>query len=192
MMISETYSQDVFIADFTDYVGKQEPESASYKGVVVGTKENGIIPSFVLHDEHRYPFEVVNNEHNPAVFKRPDGSMLPQCECIIYSNRNDNRKGWMMFLELKYCEAKNLYSNMLSGISQLKATCNYILKEKQEFDGTMFKKYLVISTPGVEPLDPFDASYFSQDDMLTLKDDTGAVLKAKNEVLIKTPAVLEF
>ncbi len=97
-----------------------------------------------------------------------------------------------MFLELKYCEAKNLYSNMLSGISQLKATCNYILKEKQEFDGTMFKKYLVISTPGVEPLDPFDASYFSQDDMLTLKDDTGAVLKAKNEVLIKTPAVLEF
>ena len=56
----------------------------------------------------------------------------------------------------------------------------------------MFKKYLVISTPGVEPLDPFDASYFSQDDMLTLKDDTGAVLKAKNEVLIKTPAVLEF
>ncbi len=47
MMISETYSQDVFIADFTDYVGKQEPEPVSYKGVVVGTKENGIIPSFV-------------------------------------------------------------------------------------------------------------------------------------------------
>lgn len=138
-MISETYSEDVFIADYTNYVIKSGSESELlYKGVV-GTKETGI-----------------------------------------------------MFLELKYCEPKNLYSNMLSGIGQLRATCNYILKERQEYDGSQFKKYLVISTPGVEPLDPFDASYFNQDDMLTLKEDTGAILKAANEVSIQTPAVLKF
>lgn len=192
MMISEAYSEDVFIADFTDYTGKTDSGRVPFKGVVVGTKENGIIPSFVLHDEHKFPFKVVNNEHNPAVFKRSDGSMVSQCECIIYSDRNDNRRGWMFFLELKYCEAKNLYSNMLKGIGQLKATCNFIFKEKQEYDSALFKKYLVISTPGVEPLDPFDASYFSQDDILTLKEDTGAILRATNEVFIQTPAVLKF
>lgn len=192
MMISETYSEDVFIADFTDYIGKLETKLVPYKGVVIGTRENGIIPSFVLHDEHKYPFKVVNNEHNPAMFKRSDGSMTSQCECIIYSERNDKRRGWMIFLELKYCEAKNLFPNMLNGIGQLKATCNFIFKEKREYDSALFKKYLVISTPGVEPLDPFDASYFNQDDMLTLKEDTGAVLKAANEVFIQTPAVLRF
>ena len=82
---------------------------------------------------------------------------------------------------------------MLEGIGQLKTTCNYILKEKQKLDASHFnKKYLVVSTPGVEPLDPFDASYFNQDDMLTLKEDTGAILKATNEVFIQTPAVLKF
>ena len=191
MMISKTYCEDVFIADFTDYVTKNGAK-LQYKGVVVGTRDTGIIPSFVIHNQHRCTFEVVNNEHNSAAFKRSDGSMVPQCECIIYSNRNDNRKGWMFFLELKYCEPKNLYPNMLKGIGQLKATCNYILKERKEYDGGQFKKYLVISTPGVDPLDPFDASYFNQDDMLTLKEDTGAVLKAANEVSIQTPAVLKF
>ena len=56
----------------------------------------------------------------------------------------------------------------------------------------MFKKYLVISTPGTEPLDPFDASYFDQDFMLTVKEETGATLKAVNEAFVKTPALVLF
>ena len=193
MMISEGYSQDVFIADFTNCVGKPGFDNLPCQGVMVGTQENGIIPSFIIRDEHSFPFSVINNEHNPAVFKREDGSPVTQCECIVYAERNDNRKGWLFFLELKYCEAKNRYYRILEGISQLKTTCNYILKEKQELDGSLFgKKYLVVSTPGVEPLDPFDASYFDQDNMLTVKEETGALLKAVNEVSILTPAVLSF
>ena len=192
MIIREKYSKDVFIADFTKYAGGENAESVPHKGVVVGTQENGIIPSFVIRDKNAFPFFVVNNEHNPSVFKRPDGTLTSQCECMIYSERNDNRKGWMIFLELKYCEPKNRYSNILEGISQLKTTCNYIIKEKNEFDGKLFKMYLVISTPGIEPLDPFDAYYFDQDDMLKVKEETGANLKAVNEVFVKTPALVEF
>ena len=81
---------------------------------------------------------------------------------------------------------------MLEGISQLKATCGYILKEKILFDASLYKVYLVISTPGVTPMDPFDASYFDQDYMLTVKEDCGAVLKASNMVTIQTPAVVKF
>ena len=175
MMISEGYSQDVYIADFTNFVGKPGYDNLPCQGVMVGIQENGIIPSFIIRDERAFPFSVINNEHNPAVFKREDGSSMTQCECIVFSERNDNRKGWLFFLELKYCEPKNRYDRMLEGISQLKTTCNYILKERQELDATLFNKmFLVVSTPGVEPLDPFDASYFDQDYILTVKEETGA------------------
>ena len=193
MMISESYSQDVFIADFTNFVGKPGYDNLPCQGVMVGLQENGIIPSFVIHNEHAYRFRVINNEHNLAVFRGDDGKLVTQCECIVYADRNDNRKGWLFFLELKYCEAKNRYNSMQDGIGQLKTTCNYIFREKQELDATLFnKKYLVVSTPGVEPLDPFDASYFNQDNMLTVKEETGALLIAVNEVRILTPAVLDF
>lgn len=192
MMISKTYNEDVFIADFTDYVGKQESKPVPYKGVVVDIEDNGVIPSFTIHNEYHCPFVVVNNEHNPSVFKRSDGTRVPQCECMVYAERHDHRKGWMIFLELKYCQAKNLYGNMLDGIGQLKATCTFIMDEKKVFDKELFKKYLVISTPGVEPLDPFDASYFDQDYLLSLKEETGAILKATNAVYIQTPAVVTF
>ena len=192
-MISEAYNERVFIADFTNYVGKPGYEEIPCPGVLVGTIDNGFIPSFVIHNEHGVLFRVVNNELNRAVFRRTGGSLMTQCEGIVYADRNDNKKGWLFFLELKYCEAKNRYGNMLDGISQLKTTCNFILKEKQELVANHFsKKYLVISTPGVDPLDPFDASYFNQDDMLAVKEETGAVLKAANEAFIQTPAVIVF
>lgn len=191
-MISEVYSEDIYIADFTELANKEGKENLPYSGVVVSTQDNGIIPSFVLTDENSFPFVVVNNEKNPALFTRTVGSKVSQCECIMYAERHDKRKGWMIFLELKYCEAKNIYQNMLDGIPQLKATCKYVMDEKGVFDATLFKKYLVISTPGVSPLDPFDASYFDQDYMLTVKEETGAVLKACNIAHIQTPALLTF
>ena len=192
MMISEKYNGKVFIADFTDYVNDPSKEPVEYKGIVVGTEENGIIPSFVLHNDNECSIDVINNERNNALFKREDGSKVTQCECIIFADRNDNRKAWMMFLELKYCKEKNRYDNMLGGISQLKDTCKYVFKEKKFFEEVTYKKYLVISTPNVEPLDPFDASYFDQDFMLSVKEETGAVIKAVNEAFIRTPAVIGF
>lgn len=192
-MISEAYSETIYVADFTDYVSKKGKDAAPCSGVLIGTKENGIIPSFVLTDDHSYPFVVVNNEKNGALYSKDDGTKVSQCECIIFAERHDNRKGWMIFLELKCCEEKNLYGNMLDGIGQLKATCKYIMEEKEVFDTKLFKKYLVISSPGVTPLDPFDAFYFDQDFMLSLKKETGGgVLKATNVAHIQTPAVIDF
>ena len=191
-MISEKYSEKVFIADFTDYANDPTANPTNHKGVVVGNIDNGIIPSFIIHNENGYSFNVVNNEHNKAIFKRPDGTQATQCEGIVFSDRNDHRKSWLFFLELKYCSEKNRYINMLDGISQLKDTCKYILYEKNVFIESNYKKYLVVSTPNVEPLDPFDASYFDQDFMLSVKEETGAVLKATNEAFVCTPAVIKF
>lgn len=191
-MISEKYSTDVYIADFTDYNNRPDTPDVGYKGVIVGLEENGIIPSFVFTDANAYSFVVVNNEKNSALFKRKDGSKLPQCECIIYAERNDNRKAWMLFLELKYCEAKNRYVRMLEGIGQLKATIKHVMDGVRLFDRNQFKPYLVISTPGVEPLDPFDAFYFDHDFMLTVIEETGAIIKAANKAHIMTPALINL
>ncbi len=191
-MISEAFVGDVYIADFTDYNNTLDVASASFSGVVVGTEENGILPSFVLKNPNGVQFVLVNNEKNPALFTREDGTKVSNCECIVHTDRHDNRKGWIMFLELKYCKAKNLYQNMLDGIGQLKSTCNYVLREKKLFEESQFKHYLVISTPGVEPLDPFDASYFVQEDMLAIKEETGALLKAVNSAVIATSALIKF
>lgn len=67
------------------------------------------------------------------------------------------------------------------------------MDEKMVFDSTLFKKYLVISTPGIMPLDPFDAFFFDQDFILSVKTDTnGALLRATNLAHILTPAVVDF
>ena len=193
-MISETFDGDVYIADFTDYNNTPNLEPVEYKGVTVGEEDNGILPSFVLRNPNCVEVVVVNNENNSAVFTREDGTKVSNCECILHTNRKDNRKGWIVFLELKYCKGKNknVYDRMLEGIHQLKATCKYVLREKKLYDYTRYKIYLVISTPGVEPLDPFDASYFVQEDMLAIKEETGALLKAVNEAEILTSALIHF
>lgn len=191
-MISSIYNEDVFVSDYTQYSNGGGILQASFRGVVIDTEDKGIIPSFLLTDRNRYPFVSINNERNPALFRRIDGTICSQCECIFYAHRNDNRRGWMMFLELKYCKPNNIHANISDGISQLIATIRLVMDEKKVFDKKRFKKYLVISTPGIKPIDPFDSFYFSQDFLLTIKEETGATLVASNEAHILTPANLYF
>ena len=60
------------------------------------------------------------------------------------------------------------------------------------FDKDKFKPYLVISTPGISPLEPFDAFCFDQEYLLRLKEETGATLKEAVIAHIKTPSLLTF
>lgn len=71
-MMNETgpYTQDVFVADFTDYNNNHPETPAPYAGVVITSEENDIIPSFRLTDKNRHPFMAVNFEENPTVFTR--------------------------------------------------------------------------------------------------------------------------
>lgn len=191
-MISETYREGIYIADFTEYINQGGPADVPSKGVYVGTDENVIIASFRLTDDNDIPFVVINNEKNPALFKKADGTKAPQCECIIFADRNDNKKAWMLFLELKYCKEKNLFHRLTEGVSQLSDSCNYIFKEIKLFQRKQFKIHLVISAPGITPLEPFDGFYFDQEARLTIKEKTGATLHVTNEAHILTPAVVAF
>lgn len=180
------FVQDVFVADFTEYNSNNPEMPGPCAGVQISTVENGIIPSFRLTDRNRHPFMAVNFEENQQAFMREDGTKAPQCECMFYAVREES-PAWMLFLELKYCAPKNAYNNIIEGIGQLKRTCKYLLEEKQEYESARFKRYIAVSTPNCEPLDPFDANYFNQDDMLALKEETNAVLFITNQVDVHTP-----
>ena len=187
-MMNETgpYTQDVFVADFTEYNNNHPETPAPYAGVVITSEENDIIPSFRLMDKNRHPFMAVNFEENPTVFTRENGTKVPQCECMFYAKREES-PAWMLFLELKYCAPKNAYDSIIEGIGQLKKTCKYLLEEKQVYESAKFKRFLAVSTPNCEPWDPFDANYFNQEDMLSLKEETQATLFITNQVDIYTP-----
>ena len=190
-MMNETgvFTQDVFVADFTEYNNNNPRTPAPFAGVLITTEENDIIPSFRLADKNGYPYMAVNFEENQQSFMRDDGTKAPQCECMFYAIREES-PAWMLFLELKYCAPKNVYNNIIDGIGQLKKTCKYLLEEKHEYESARYKRYMAVSTPNCEPLDPFDANYFNQDDMLALKEETQATLFITNQVDILTPVHL--
>ena len=185
MIKCNKYNTDVYIADFTEYNNSEHTIPAPAVGVYVDINDNGIIPSFLLTDKNHHLFIAINMEENKSLLKREDGTLVSQCECILHAIREDS-PAWMIFLELKYCKAQNRYSETLEALGQLKRTCNYVI-EKSFFEMAHFKRYFVVSTPGVEPLDPFDATYFNQDEMLTLKEEYKAQLFLANQVDILTP-----
>lgn len=184
------YNTDVYIADFTEYNKSAHTIPAPVAGVYVDVDDNGIISSFLLTNKNHHLFNAINLEENKTLLKREDGTLVSQCECILHAIREDS-PAWMIFLELKYCKAKNRYSETLEALGQLKKTCDYVV-EKSFFERNHFKRYFVVSTPGVEPLDPFDDTYFNQDEMLTLKEEYHAQLLLTNQVDILTPVHLRM
>lgn len=191
MMISHSYSDTVYVADYTRYNQDQHDEESPCSGVYFSTSKPPLIPSFVLENPHEHPFETVNFEENSSLLKRSDGTLRTQCEGLLYAHR-DESPAWALFLELKYCEPKAIYDNTLSAMAQLKETCKYIMEEKGLLDNEKYKRYFVVSTPNAEPLDPFDANYFDQDDMLRYKYECNAIVFFSNSVRVHTPVHLKL
>lgn len=191
-MISHSYSSPtIYVADYTHYNEKLQQFASPCAGVLIQDSLPPLIPSFLLTNKNAYPLVAVNMDENKYLLKQKDGTIHSQCECILYAQREDS-PAWMLFVELKYCEEKSVYENTIKAMSQLKKTCKYLLEKKFVFDSTHFRRYFVVSTPGVEPLDPFDANYFDQEDMLQYKEECAAILFLSNQVNVHTPIHLKI
>lgn len=186
-MNKEAHNADLYVADFTRYNQDTTHPQAPYVGVVLSEDDLGLIPSFFLSNPNRVPFEAVNIEHNPALLKREDGNPASQCECILYAVREAG-PAWMIFLELKYCEARNVSANVKKGIKQAMDTYDFIKSNRADFfDLSSYRPYFIVSVPGIED-DPFDGLYIDQDDMIELRDNYGkAMLLPANAAEILTP-----
>lgn len=185
-MNKQTSTNDIYVADFTRYKAAHPQETIPCNGVSIGEDPNTLIPSFWLENPHHCAIDVVNIEQNTSLFKHEDGTPQTQCECICYAIREES-PAWMLFIELKYCQSKNRYDNVLTGMHQLKETCKYVLEDKAYFEDSKYKRIFVVSTPEVEPLDPFDATYFDQEDMLLFKKECKAILYLANHLVVHTP-----
>lgn len=186
-MNKSSFSQTVYVADYTHFNGRNNDNHTPYKGVAITTEPSSIISYFEFQDDKKIVFETINLEQNPALLKRHDGSLASQCECIFTAIRHDGGKPWMMFLELKYCIPKNVANNATNALKQLKETYLFLKSKGNFLPETGVKPYFVISMPDCESIAPFDDTFLNQDELLTIKEDfDGAQVYHTNAVEVHT------
>ena len=97
-MNKSSFSQTVYVADYTHFNGRNNDNHTPYKGVAITTEPSSIISYFEFQDDKKIVFETINLEQNPALLKRHDGSLASQCECIFTAILHDGGKPGIMFL----------------------------------------------------------------------------------------------
>lgn len=192
MIKLEKFYTSVFVTDYTHYNEDRTHAPAQWKGVVISIERSGVLASFLLANEVGVEFDAINLEHNPALLKRVDGSLASQCECIFKAIRHDNQRPWMLLLEMKYCQEKNIKRNISDALEQLKKSYLFLRDEKHLMGIRTVKPYFVISTPENSPWDVSDASFFDQNDLLKIKREyDGAQLYYTNRMKVINTSLLK-
>ncbi len=189
-MIKETFSSDLYIGDYTRYVSNHP--SSPYRGVVADVNKLPCIQAFSLHNPDSITFDFVNFEYNPALFKREDGSKASQCECMCEACAEEDVTHWLMLLELKYCNQKNINTNVRKALTQLCKTFEWLTNKPQAIiHKNRHKVYFVISHPEHSITDAFDSFFLEQDKLLEIKEQYGATTLYANKVEIQTIGYLK-
>lgn len=192
MIKHEKFHTSVFVTDYTHYNEDRTHDPVTWKGVVISIEKSEVLASFLLANEVGVEFNAINLEHNPALLKRVDGSLASQCECVFKAIRHDNQRPWMLLLEMKYCQEKNIKRNISEALGQLKKSYIFLRDEKHLMGIRTVKPYFVISTPENSPWDVSDASFFDQNDLLEIKREyDGAQLYYTNRIKVINTSLLK-
>ncbi len=178
-MNKSTYTSDLYIYDYTN-------STQSKRGVEASIERPDDIGPFYLRNRNAIKFDFVNFEQNAALFKRNDGTTASQCECMCVAARDKDEKGWLMLLELKYCQEKNISSNVSDALDQLIAARNWFIEKNPPIIEPEHRLYFAISSPGNSLTDVFDAFFPDPDKSLEVKTEYGATILFSNEVEIMT------
>jgi len=174
----EQFCTDVFVADYTQVTNnarKLEFFSAAPTD----------IQCFHLKNKKTAPILVyaISFEKNPSIFKGNKN-----CECLLTSEAND-KKPWVLLLEMKYCLEKNIDENSEDAYIQLKRTYT-LLEAKGIIDTNYMNVYLNISIPDHSQKEPFLSFANTQSDSLTAYKEQGIQILGRNTILIATPNYL--
>lgn len=172
----QLYQGDVYVADYTNL-------TQNMRKLEISDVEPMGIDYFVLKNRIPIPVYGVNFEENPAFVA---GSKM--CECLFTPQRA-NSKPWVMLLEMKYCELKNLNHNAEDAFVQLKSSLAY-LETKGVIDAEQHRVYLVVSLPMHTEHEPFMNFRITQEDSLRAFEEKGVHVLGVNSVLIATPNYL--
>lgn len=174
---AEKYNGDSYVADYTQKTG-------SKKKVVISKSAPSDIDYFQLKNPNNIIYWGVNFEQHKGFF----ASGVHDCECMFVSD-NAKHKPWLLLLELKYCQDKNIDGNVQTAYCQLNDTFN-LLKTKGLADEKNHTIYLNIGIPEHGSFAPFTSSILSQEEILNYRKK-GINYMGYNCILILDKALLK-
>ena len=169
---SITTCNSIYVADYTQ-------QSNNKKGVVLS---DGIIPAgidcFIINNPNSIEVDGIPFDNNS--FRKSNGKVASQCECVIYPN-SSNDESWILFLELKYSsKIKNNKKKLNKARKQLlKTRCYY---KSQKVFGKNNTCYLLASLPMQST--PFPNFSLGQPYLLRMKKKLNVIIRFQNSVAI--------
>ena len=143
---------------------------------------DGIIPAgidcFIINNPNSIEVDGIPFDNNS--FRKSNGKVASQCECVIYPN-SSNDESWILFLELKYSsKIKNNKKNLNKARKQLlKTRCYY---KSQKVFGKNNTCYLLASLPMQST--PFPNFSLGQPYLLRMKKKLNVIIRFQNSVAI--------
>lgn len=165
---------DCFVADYTEY-------SNSRAGVVLAEEPFRDIEAFQLKQgRHRVRYVAVNLEQHPAFIRG-----IENCECF-FASATPCERPWMLFLELKYCKARNIGSHTTKAISQMAAVLRKLIEE-EVIDAEDYRIYFNYASPANRRRQPFTHFVQTPASSLYLIEQYNAYFLGFNQLIIASP-----
>lgn len=173
-----TTEQSIYVVDYTNL-------SKSKKGVKFFDSPPKDIEYFILNNPHN--IKITGLPFGRKSFRKPDGNIASQCECVIYPKEGDETS-WICFIELKYSNTTGdeKDEHPRKARRQLFKT-KYYYQSKGVFDRSN-TCYLFISQP-TQP-DPFPNFSISEPYLSNLKSRFNTIIRVCNGAEIVNPQLL--
>ena len=180
---------DIYVADYTQFA--KEHGDCANKGVVISDSVHSEIGSLIIHNPNKVKVLSVNFERNDKFFRVVEKEKCSTCECMFVAD-GDSKKSWLVLVELKYCKGddRNIQNNFDKAIEQLKSTFLYLRDTKKIIGCGEYNYFWVVSMPEHSEKIPFMSFSFTQDAMLSYREDYGVTVIGDNELEIWTKNIM--
>ena len=138
------FESDFYVGDYTQYAANHP--GYQYTGVIMSDVSLPDIQSLHLLNRQHVPVLAINFEKNLAYFKDEKGNLVPNCECMLVSDKA-RRKGWLILAELKYCggNPRTVKENFEMALAQVRDTFLFLRDVKHLFGAEDYKYVWVVS-----------------------------------------------
>lgn len=175
---AHTFRDDCYVADYTEY-------TASRCGVKISGEPFDDIEAFHLQrGRHHINYVAINLEEHPSFIHH-----IENCECFFMSTAPVCDRPWLLFLELKYCKARNIGSHASKAVHQMACVLRKLVDE-DIIDPDRYRIYFNYSSPTNNSRQPFTHFMTTPADVLELVERYNAYYLGFNHLIISGPQYL--
>lgn len=183
----QDFSSDIYVGDYTEYAKTHTKKRGT--GVVFSSCALPDLNTLHIKNPNRKKVTAVNFEECPGVFADECDRQEKQCEDLCYASRA-RKHGWVLLIEMKYCQEKNVGTNVDTAKLQLKKTLEFLRNEKHVIE-EKDRVYWVLSIPDHGDLAPFGSFVYTPSDLLELQESLNVIAFFRcNEIEIRTDSHL--